>query len=416
MDLGLYGIYLCLFLGLYFEVFLFISFFEKVPATKTRSYPKRYPVVSIIVPCFNEEKTLAGTVESLLAMDYPKDKLEILIVDDGSSDQTRHIGETLAQTHSGVQFFSKENGGKWTALNFGIPRSKGEFIGCLDADSFVAPDALLEVVKKFEDSPRADAMVPVMKVLGPKNLLELMQSAEYTFGIFVKKTFDNLAAISVLPGPFSIYRKEVFDKIGLFKHAHNTEDMEMAFRMHANHLHIENAHTAVVYTKVPDTLRKLLKQRTRWSQGFLQNSTDYSHLYFNPKFGDFGVLVLPFGLALFIGALYSTAYLLYHVLSSLVIRGINIWESGVFVWPTLRLEHFSWFYLNTSMLTFLVLITVGMTFTAILIGRRIAGADFGIGTLLSYFMLYGFIAPMWLARAAWGTLRSKEAVWDSSHK
>ncbi len=416
MDLGLYGIYLCLFLGLYFEVFLFISFFEKVPTAKTPSHPKRYPSVSMIVPCFNEEKTLAGTVESLLGMDYPKDKLEILIVDDGSSDQTQKIGEALAKTHPQVQFFSKENGGKWTALNFGIPLSHGELVGCLDADSFVAQDALLEVVKKFEDSPKADAMVPAMKVLGPRNLLELMQSAEYTFGIFVKKTFDNLAAISVLPGPFSIYRRGVFDKIGLFKHAHNTEDMEMAFRMHANHLHIENAHTAVVYTKVPNTLRKLLKQRTRWSQGFLQNSSDYSHLYFNPKFGDFGVLVLPFGLALFLGALYSTGYLLYRVLSTLITKGLDVWASGVFVWPTLSLEHLSWFYLNTSMLTFLIIITVGMTFIAILIGRKIAGAHFGLGTLLSYFMLYGFIAPLWLARAAWGTLWSKETVWDSSHK
>jgi len=416
MDFGVYGIYACLFLGLYFEVFLFISFFEKTPPKKTLSVPKRYPSVSMIVPCFNEEKTLEGTVDSLLAMDYPKDKLEILIVDDGSSDTTKHIGEALAHKHPQVQYFQKENGGKWTALNFGIPRSKGELVGCLDADSFVAPDALLEVVKKFEESPTADAMVPAMKVLGPKNLLELMQSAEYTFGIFVKKTFDNLAAISVLPGPFSIYRRSVFDTVGLFKHAHNTEDMEMAFRMHAHHLHIENAHTAIVYTKVPNTLRKLLKQRTRWSQGFLQNSSDYSHMYFNPKFGNFGVLVLPFGLALFVGALYSTAYLLYRLISGLVDRVLDVWATGILPLPTFSLSHFSWFYINTSTLTFLVIATVLMTFTAILIGRRIAGANFGIGTLFSYFLLYGFVAPMWLARAAWGAAWSKETVWDSSHK
>jgi len=416
MDVGLYGIYLCLFLGLYFEVFLFISFFEKVPQKKTDTHPKRYPSVSILVPCFNEEKTLKGTVDSLLAMEYPKDKLEVIIIDDGSKDNTRTIGEQLAHEHPRVHFFSKENGGKWTALNFGIPRSTGELVGCLDADSFVAKDALLEVVKRFEASPNADAMVPAMKVWGPKNLLELMQSAEYTFGIFIKKTFDNLAAISVLPGPFSIYRRRVFDTIGPFRHAHNTEDMEMAFRMHANHLHIENAHTAIVYTKVPNTVRKLLKQRTRWAQGFLQNSRDYSHLFFNPKFGDFGVLVLPFGLALFAGALYSTGYVAYHILSSFITKGWHVWESGVFVWPTFSLEHLSWFYLNTSMLTFLAMTTVVMTFTAILIGRRMAGATFGAGTLLSYFMLYGLIAPLWLVQAAWGTLWSKETVWDSSHK
>ena len=253
-----------------------------------------------------------------------------------------------------------------------------------------------------------------MKVRHPKNLLELMQSAEYTFGIFVKKTFDNLAAISVLPGPFSIYRRSVFEQIGLFRHAHNTEDMEMAFRMHQNHLVIENAHTAIVHTNVPPTLNKLIKQRTRWSQGFLQNSQDYSSMYFNPQFGNFGMLVLPFGLALFIGALYSTAYLLYEVGSGLGRQALDIWVTGIF--PRVSFEHFSWFYLNTSMLTFLIIATMLMTITAILIGRRIADVHFGIGTLLSYLMLYGFVAPLWLAKAAWGTLRSQETVWDGSHK
>ena len=86
------------------------------------------------------------------------------------------------------------------------------------------------------------AITPAMKVYRPRNMLELMQAVEYTFGIFYKKMFDNLSAVNVLPGPFSLYRREVFDKIGLFKHAHNTEDMEIAFRMHANGLKIVNAH------------------------------------------------------------------------------------------------------------------------------------------------------------------------------
>ncbi len=416
MDIGVYGIYLSLFLGLYFEVFLFVSFFEKLPPAKDTRAPTYFPTVSMIVPCFNEEKTLAGTVESLLAMEYPQDRLEITIVDDGSKDATESIGRALATRYQNVQFFKKPNGGKWTALNFGIEHSTSELVGCLDADSFVAPDALSEVVKKFNANPKVGAVVPAMRVYGPKNLLELMQSAEYTFGIFVKKTFDNLAAISVLPGPFSIYRREIFTTVGLFKHAHNTEDMEMAFRLHSHHLLIENAHTAVVYTKVPDTLRKLLKQRTRWSQGFLQNSLDYWHMFFNPRFGNFGILVLPFGLILFVGALYSTAYIIYSLLSTLVLRGLDAWATGILPHFSLSLSGFSWFYLNTSMLTFLVMTTVAMTFVAILLGRRIAGADFGIGTLAAYFLIYGFVAPVWLARAAWGTIRSKETVWDSSHK
>jgi cellulose synthase/poly-beta-1,6-N-acetylglucosamine synthase-like glycosyltransferase len=312
-----------------------------------------------------------------------------------------------------VRIFSKENGGKYTALNLGISESRAELVGCLDADSIVVRDSLLESVKKFEERPDAMAVVPAMKVWRPRKPLELMQAVEYTFGIFYKKMFDNLAAISVLPGPFSIYRRSVFAITGPFKHAHQTEDMEMAFRLHKHHLPIVNAHTAVVYTKVPQTLRKLLKQRTRWSRGFLENSKDYRHMYFNPRYGYFGVLVLPFSLTMFFGALYLVGYLLTHALISSFHRLETVWASKVplfYGWHNWHL-HFNWFYINTSMLTLLIIITATLTLVAILLGRRLAGANFGLGALAAYFLLYGFVAPMWLARATWGTVTAKQSTW-----
>src|SRR3989344_2298277 len=259
MEVGAFGLYVCLFVTLYFEVFLMISFFEKKPSKKDTSLPARYPHVSMLVPCFNEEKTLASTIDSLLAMQYPKEKLEIVIIDDGSRDNTAAIAREYVRMHPAqVRFLQKENGGKYTALNLGIERSHGEIIGCLDADSFAAPDALIEAVKHFENNPLAMAIAPAMKVYKPRRMLELMQNVEYTFGIFYKKMFDNLSAINVLPGPFSMYKRKVFNQIGIFRHAHNTEDMEIAFRMHQNSLCIVNAHTAFVYTTVPKTVRMLL--------------------------------------------------------------------------------------------------------------------------------------------------------------
>ncbi len=187
-----------------------ISFFEKKPRGKSASLPKEYPTAAIIVPCWNEEKTLAGTIESLLALEYPKDKLEILIVNDGSTDRTLEIAHQF-DSEPQVKIFSKENGGKYTALNLGVENTQAELIGCLDADSFVVSDALAEAVKKFEDCPDACAVVPAMKVWHPRRPLELMQAVEYTFGIFYKKMFYNIASISVLPGPFSIYRHKLFE-------------------------------------------------------------------------------------------------------------------------------------------------------------------------------------------------------------
>ncbi|TSC69297.1 MAG: Glycosyltransferase involved in cell wall bioproteini [Parcubacteria group bacterium Gr01-1014_56] len=411
MLTGALGVYLCLFLALYFEVFLLISFLEKKPALKTTLKPRRLPTVSIIVPSFNEERTIVQTLTSLLGLEYPKDKLEILVVDDGSQDGTRDIVAEYTKNHPQIKYFYKENGGKYTALNFGITYSTNELVGCLDADSFVSPDALTEVVKKFEEDASVYAIMPAMKVSRPRSMLEHMQAVEYTFGVFYKKMFDNIGALNVLPGPFSIYRREVFDKIGLFHHAHNTEDMEIAFRMHHNGLKIVNAHNATVYTTVPRTLRALLKQRARWSQGFLENSRDYSYMYLNPKYGNFGMLVLPFGLSAFFLGLYITTYLIFTVLQTALTRALNMWATGVPVTFHFQVPHFDWFFLNTSMMTFAIIAVMGLTITAILLGNKIVQGKLTFFSYFSYFTLFGFIAPMWLARALWGAARSRPAPW-----
>ena len=417
MDLGSLGLYVCLFVALYFEVFLMISFFEKRPSKKDSYLPARYPSVSMLVPCFNEEKTLAGTIDSLLAMEYPKEKLEIVIIDDGSTDRTAEIAKRYEQAchapdYSGavVSFLQKQNGGKYTALNLGIERSHGEIIGCLDADSFAAPDALMEAVKMFGNDPTAMAITPAMQVYKPRTMLELMQSVEYTFGIFYKKMFDNLSAINVLPGPFSMYKREVFDKIGMFKHAHNTEDMEIAFRMHANNLRIVNAHTAYVYTTVPNTVRSLLKQRTRWSQGFLQNARDYKYMFFNRRYGNFGMLVLPFALSAFVSGIYAALYVTYRLASIGVERLSDRFATGVpFALP--HAPTIDWFFLNTGMMSFVIAAVIALTLIAIWIGSGIAKTRLTPKAFFAYFAFFGLLAPLWLIRAAWGAALARESAW-----
>ena len=403
------GIYVCLFIGLYFEVFLLISFLEKRPTQKTTERPLHYPSVSMIVPCFNEEKTIAGTIESLLSLDYPKDKLHIVVVDDGSTDNTRAIAESY-KDNSQVVFFHKENGGKYTALNLGITNTTSDIIGCLDADSFVVKDGLLEMVKMFESDKTIMALAPAMKVFRPRSILELMQAVEYTFGIFYKKMFDNLSAVSVLPGPFSLYRREVFNTVGLFRHAHNTEDMEITFRMHAHGLKIANAHNAWVYTTVPKTIRALVKQRTRWSQGYLQNSADYWYMYFNPRFGHFGMLVLPFGLIAFFGGLYTAGYAFFKLVQYVSTKVLDLWTTQIPLHaPTM--SHIGWFYLNTSMMTVLVATMLCMTLLAVYLGQQIAETKLSVKSYVSYIAFFGLLAPLWLAQAAWGAIRAKDSAW-----
>lgn len=409
MDAGALGVYAALFFALFFEVFLLLSFFERKPCKKTTLMPKVYPTVAVLVPCWNKGATLSPTIHSLLALDYPQDKLSIVIIDDGSTDNTWEAAQEFANNPQ-VSLYQKENeGSKYSALNFGLAHTDSELVGCLDADSFVEKDALIEMVKAFEADPEAMAAAPSMKVNKPRTMLELMQAVEYTFGIFYKKMFDNMGAISVLPGPFSIYRRALFEKVGTFRKAHHTEDMEMAFRMHKHGLKLVNVHTALVHTNVPTTVPALIRQRTRWSRGFLENSRDYAHMYFNRKYGNFGMLVLPFGLVAFAAGLYSAGYAVYTLAQSVIMKAIDYYATGI---PP-RLPHLQldWFYLNTGMMLFLMVIMLVMTLAAVLLGQRIAGDRLGAKHLLSYFFLFGILAPLWLARAAFDTVLSRERGW-----
>lgn len=409
MDVAALGVYAALFFALFFEVFLLITFFEKRPQEKSQTLPKRYPTVAILVPCWNKGATLAPTMHSLLALDYPKDKLSIVIIDDGSTDNTWEAAQEFANNPQ-VKLYQKTNeGSKYSALNFGLAHTDSELVGCLDADSFVEKDALLEMAKAFEADPEVMAAAPSMKVNQPRNVLELMQAVEYTFGIFYKKMFDNIGAISVLPGPFSVYRRALFDKVGPFRKAHHTEDMEMAFRMHMHGLKLVNVHTALVHTNVPTSVPALIRQRTRWSRGYLENSRDYAHMYFNKKYGNFGMLVLPFGLTAFAMGLYSAAYLVFSLVKNLAEKAINIYMTGIP--PRFPAFSFDWFYLNTGMMLFLMIAALLMTLVAVLLGQRIAGSRLEIKHLLSYFFLFGLLAPMWLARAAFDTVLSRERGW-----
>jgi cellulose synthase/poly-beta-1,6-N-acetylglucosamine synthase-like glycosyltransferase len=295
-DISTITINFFLFLTLYAQVLLLFTFFERknifeAGAENGTSSIKKFPIVTVIVPVWNEEKTLAGTVNSLLGLDYPKDKIDVIIVDDGSKDKTRQVANTF-KSHNQVRVFHKENGGKHTAVNLGIKHARGELIGCLDADSFVDKNALLEIVRCFEDE-KIMAVTPAIRVHAPGNILQKIQRVEYNMGIFLRKMFGTMNAIHVTPGPFSIFRKKVFDDLGEYRRAHNTEDMEMALRMHKNHYPIANAPLSYVYTVTPHTVKGLYRQRLRWVYGFLANAIDYRGMIFNKKYGNVGIFTSP---------------------------------------------------------------------------------------------------------------------------
>jgi cellulose synthase/poly-beta-1,6-N-acetylglucosamine synthase-like glycosyltransferase len=401
-----------IFLALFFEVFLLITFLSE-PARERRARPRaaHSPKVAVIVPCWNEQNTIQGTVESLLALDYPADKLQIVLVDDGSTDNTPAVMDSYAKQPQ-ITVIHKKNGGKHTAMNLGIEKATDAvYVGCLDADSYVAPDALREIIAYFDD-PKVAAVTAAMSVWDPKTLLERMQNADYIHGITLRHVISSLNGLYVTPGPFSFYRRDIVLAVGGFKEGHKTEDLEMALRLQNEGYILENAPRSRVYTKTPKSVRSLVKQRTRWTTGFLRNVFyDYRHMIGSKKYGTLGVLILPLGLIANVSGI-----IMFIVI---IAKGVEwVWNqyaliSDVPLIYSLTPHHtFSWFFVPVSFIMVLSVIMLVGAVTTMLVGKHISKTpgNLLIGILM-YVTVYGFIAPLWLIRSMYDLLTGTRRAW-----
>lgn len=386
-----------LFTSLYFEVFLLLAFLQRQmrrgASTKGRE-PSRYPSVAVVVPCYNEERSVAATIRSLLALEYPADKLEIIAVDDGSLDGTLDRLYEF-QSDPRVRVFTKQNGGKHTAMNYALDVTSAELIGCLDADSIVDPKALLRIVPVFESANIA-AVTPGIHVREPKTMLQHMQHVEYRLSIFNRFILAALGSVFITPGPFSFFRASVIRDLGGWRYAHSTEDMEMALRMQAAGHEIANAPQAIVHTSTPPTLRALFRQRVRWTYGWLRNAVDYRHMIGNRKYGNLGLIVLPSALISIGAGIFFFARILAESFAMLREEFARVYFSGVYV-PD---GSFDLFYFNTSAMIFLVFVSISLILALISAGSFIGtGSSRPPAATPLFLALYSFMVPLWLAAA-----------------
>lgn len=411
MTLSSFFLYITLFSSLFFEIFLLITYFEireelKEEKERLSKEPDYFPTVSIIIPCYNEEKTVAATLDSLLALDYPADRLAFLVIDDGSTDGTSRALEAYSDNPR-IKIFKKENGGKHTALNFALEKIDSELVGCLDADSFVDPSALKRIIPFFTDTETM-AVTPSIKIHKPETVLQFVQKVEYSWGIFLRRMLSSMNALYVTPGPFSIFRTRVFRELGGYRHAHHTEDMEMALRMQKNGYKIANSHSAHVYTVGPAKLGSLYKQRVRWAYGFLNNAADYRDMFFNRKYGNIGIFILPMATFSVFSTLYATGNLL-GSLASKVGSQITKYQA---VGLRFSLPHFGWFGFNTGMMFWITLATVVLSMAILYLSLKLANGRFKFGKEIVYYLaIYMFIVPLWLAKATYSTIVRKQISW-----
>ncbi len=294
--------------------------------------------ISVIVPAYNEEKTIVDTVRSLLMLNYGE--FEILVVNDGSDDATLEVLTTafdLRRTdrvykkaletapvraiygslaHANLTVIDKARGGKSDSLNAGINVSRYPLFCSIDADSLIEDNALLRVVKPFLEAPletvAAGGIVRiangcevregrVTRIELPDRPLAIFQVVEYLRAFLSGRVgWSVMHSLLIISGAFGLYKKREVIEVGGYTGATDTEDLELVVRLHELMRSKEKPYRIVFvpdpvcWTEAPETFRVLARQRNRWHRGLLQTLWLHKKMMFNPKYGSVGMLGFPY--------------------------------------------------------------------------------------------------------------------------
>jgi cellulose synthase/poly-beta-1,6-N-acetylglucosamine synthase-like glycosyltransferase len=237
------------------------------------------PFVSVIVPAYNEERTIAASVQSILESDYPS--FELIVVDDGSTDGTGAILAPLGASGS-IVLISKSNGGKAGALNAGIAAAKGDVVFCTDADSIFRPETIRKVARWFVD-PDIHAVCGNDTPLDPRGPLRKVLALTTHIGTgFVRRALSMLRVIPVISGNACAVRREYLDIVGGFTDIWG-EDLDLTFKLHRVGARIVYDSDSLVMCESPGTLGALWNQRVRWTRSFLKITALHRDMMFSRK-------------------------------------------------------------------------------------------------------------------------------------
>jgi cellulose synthase/poly-beta-1,6-N-acetylglucosamine synthase-like glycosyltransferase/peptidoglycan/xylan/chitin deacetylase (PgdA/CDA1 family) len=264
--------------------------------------------VTAIIPCYNEEINVINTVNSLLNNDTPN--LKIIVVDDGSKDTSYIKLKRAFHSNPRVTVLAKPNGGKSTALNYGLRFVDTEFFVTMDSDTIFAKDSVRLMLRPFVDPEVAAVAGNVqlgneffnLRGAGIKqsffkdfNWLTTCQRFEYITGQnFEKLAFNGMGCVIVVPGAIGCFRTKDVIKVGSYKEDTLAEDTNLTIELLKLGKKVRYEPNAVCYTEAPDSLKQFYKQRFRWSFGTFQVAWKNKHLLFNPKYGSLTLFALPY--------------------------------------------------------------------------------------------------------------------------
>ena len=349
---------------------------------------KSFPKVSIIIPAYNEEKVIQQTIEGLLETKYPKK--EIIVVDDGSVDNTLSIS---MQYKDKIKVLHKENGGKASALNYGLQYSTGDIVAIVDADTVVGRHSINEIVKGFESHEGVAAVAGNIKVRNRLNWITKCQALEYITGIqIIRRAFDTYGSITIVPGALGAFKKTFLKESGAYTKDTIVEDFDQTIKILKAGLTTQGSSEAVAYTEAPSTLHDFVSQRKRWYRGNIQVVQRHSNALVNPRFGHLHKLSFPY---MVIG-MFITPIIGFSAIASAIIATI--------LGDWLLVAEF------ISIFTILHILTTALAI-------RIDDED---PKLLwhAVFLVFGYkqIMDVLLIRAILEQIRKKEATWTTAER
>jgi len=242
------------------------------------------PLVSIIVPAYNEGKVIRHCVDSILGSAY--ENRELILVDDGSTDDTLTQMREY-ETQPGVTVLGRRNGGKAAALNAGLARASGEIVLFVDADGIFAPDTIDAMLSAFE-SERVGAVCGSDSPANLDRLLPRLASLQTHVGTgFARRALSLINCLPIVSGNLGAFRRSVLEKTGPFLEGFIGEDLELTWRVHKAGYRVAFQPRATVRAETPSTISGLWKQRVRWARGLLQTARIHRDMFFNPRYGVF---------------------------------------------------------------------------------------------------------------------------------
>ncbi|MFB6209206.1 MAG: glycosyltransferase family 2 protein [Candidatus Nanohaloarchaea archaeon] len=370
-----------------------------------------YPSVSILIPAYNEEKTIEDALESALEIDYSP--LKVLMIDDGSTDSTLEKARSFEESER-LEIIEKEkNEGKAQALNRGLEEIDSEYAVVQDADTVIHSNLLRKGLRKFQHDPELGAVIGAIQNFESDTFVRKLQRVQYQMTNFYRNLMSSIETLDVTPGAFSLYRTSDLEKVGGFDEGNPTEDLEMAWRLRKLGRNLEMVYSAESRTEFPESFRDLYRQRVRWKRGSIVNSIKHREMFLDSDYGWFGRWQLPVHVISPLLASASLVLVIFGFGESIFNMAVSYSAVG-FQLPSLEAMSLSRILLGLQFKIYVPLL-IGMVISAVMIrtayragGKKVRNPLAVMVYFLWFFAIQGFFT---LSAIIKEMLRSKR-VWN----